>query len=145
MVTTCRAEGEVRYTITAYRLAQISSVMIEVVRATGLAVSSTSMAQICPAYGLSSRLGQCTSASGIWPPRVGDRLTCMRRSEHHQPCRCCQAGPLSSHSRAASTARVCASRPMDGFPAEYRNPVALMPSRVSQHQVGPGPSRALAA
>ena len=51
-VTTGRAAGAVRYTTCAYRIGDRSPVMIRVVRAMGLGVSSTSTAHTCPAYGL---------------------------------------------------------------------------------------------
>ncbi len=59
--------------------------MIRAVRGSGLGVSSTSTAQTCPAYGLVSRLGQWTSASGRCPARAGTGWAARRRrSECHQ-------------------------------------------------------------
>ena len=40
---------------------------------------------------------------------------------------------------------MCARRPSDGRPAGNPSPVAVIPSRVSQHQPGPGPSRPVSA
>ena len=62
--------------------------MIWVVRASGLAVSSTSTAQTCPGYGLASMLGQWISASGTCPAAMAapGRAARMRRSECHQAC-----------------------------------------------------------
>jgi hypothetical protein len=40
---------------------------------------------------------------------------------------------------------MCASRPSAGRPAGYPSPVAAIPSLVSQHHPGPGPSRPDAA
>ncbi len=42
----------------AYCIGASNPVMIRVVRPADLGVSSTSIAQICPAYGLESMLGQ---------------------------------------------------------------------------------------
>jgi hypothetical protein len=90
--------------------------MIGVVRASGLGVSSTSTAHTWPAYGLSGngrpvdlRVRHVLAAPGRGP--VGAR---SRRSECHHAFPSVQAGPSASHSRAASTARMCASRPSDG-------------------------------
>ena len=58
--------------------------MMPAVRASGLAVSSASMAQICPAYGEPSRLGQWISASGTCTPLAGPPVAArMRRSLRH--------------------------------------------------------------
>jgi hypothetical protein len=56
--------------------------MICAVRATCLAVSSISIAQICPAYGLAGMDGHQISASGRWVPAAGP-LRRMRRSDCH--------------------------------------------------------------
>jgi len=89
--------------------------MMPAVRASGLAVSSASIAQICPAYGDPSRLGQWISASGTWTPLAGPLAAArMRRSLRHHACPSWYTSPPSSHSRTASTARMCARRPSDG-------------------------------
>ena len=120
--------------------------MIRVVRAMGLGVSSTSTAQTCPAYRLPGMLGQWISASATCPPRPAVGWPARsRRSECHQACPLAQPGLVSSHSRAASTARMCASRPSAGRTAGNPSPVAFIPSRVSQHHLGPKPSRPVAA
>ena len=143
--TTGRAAGAVRYTTVAYRIGDSSPAMIPVVRATGLGVSSTSIAQTCPAYGLPSMLGQWISASGTCSRRPAAGWSARsRRSECHHACPSAQVCPAASHSRAASTARMCASRASAGRPAGKPSPVAAIPSLVSQHQPGPGPSRPVA-
>ena len=117
--------------------------MIRTVRASGLGVSSTSTAHTCPAYGLPSMDGQWISASGTCPPRpAAGWLARSRRSECHHAWPSVQAGPAVSHSRAARTARMCASRPSEGRRAGNPSPVAVIPSRVSQHHPGPGPEPA---
>ena len=89
--------------------------MIRVVRASGLGVSSTSTAQTCPAYGLPAMEGQWISASGTCPSRPAAGWSARsRRSECHQAFPSAQAGLAASHSRAASTARMWASRPSEG-------------------------------
>ena len=55
----------VRYTTVAYRGGENSSVIFLTVRSSPLGVSSTSIAQIWPPYGLASMLGQWISASGM--------------------------------------------------------------------------------
>ncbi|HEY1002983.1 MAG TPA: hypothetical protein VGD83_25405 [Streptosporangiaceae bacterium] len=77
------------------------------------------------------------SAAG-WPAS-------SRRSLCHQGRPSRQAGLASIQSRAARIARKCASRPSAGGPARNPRPVAAIPSRVSQHHFGPGPSRPVAA
>ena len=143
--TTGRAAGAVRYTTVAYCIGVSSPVMIPVVRAIGLGVSSTSIAQTCPAYGLPSMLGQWISASGTCSRRPAAGWAARsRRSECHHARPSVQACPAASHSRTARTARMCASRASAGRPAGKPSPVAVIPSRVSQHQPGPGPSRPVA-
>ena len=89
--------------------------MIRTVRASGLGVSSTSMAQTCPAYGLPAMDGQWISASGRCPPRPAAGWSARsRRSECHHAFPSTQAGIVCSHSRAARTARMWASRPSEG-------------------------------
>ena len=85
----------------------VSPAMMAAVRAACLAVSSISMAQTCPAYGLAATDGHQISASGRWVPAAGP-LRRMRRSDcHHGRCCCqCRAG-VRAHSRTASTARTC--------------------------------------
>jgi hypothetical protein len=129
----------------AYRIGLSSSLMIAAVRAAGLGVSSTSMAQTCPAYGLCSRLGQWISASATCPSPRAEPAARSRRSECHQARPSCQTRPLASQIRAASTARMCASRASAGRVAGNPSPVAAIPSLVSQHQAGPGPNRPVAA
>jgi hypothetical protein len=91
-------------------------------------------------------LGQWISASGMCPERLTAGCSARsRRSECHQGRASCQAGLASIHSRAARIARKCASRPSAGGPAVNPRPVAAIPSRVSQHHFGPGPSRPAAA
>ena len=120
--------------------------MIRVVRPRGLGVSSTSIAHTCPAYGLPSIEGQWISASGTCPLRPAAGCSARsRRSECHQAWPWAQAGLACIHSRAARIARRCASRPSAGRVAGNPSPVAAMPSRVSQHHPGPGPSRPVAA
>ena len=85
------------------------------VRASGLGVSSASIAHTCPAYGEASRLGQCTSASGMCgadapaeggadaafaaPPRLpaGVDLACLepqpRGEDGADACQPSQCGP----------------------------------------------------
>ena len=79
--------------------------MMAAVRAACLAVSSTSMAQTCPAYGLAAMEGHQISASGRCVPAAGP-LRRMRRSDCHHPWCWSQAGLAANHSRAASTARM---------------------------------------
>ena len=90
--------------------------------------------------------GQWISASGTCSRRpAAGRSARSRRSECHQARPSPQAGVAASHSRAASTARMCARRPSAGRVAGKPSPVAAIPSRVSQHHPGPGPSRPVAA
>jgi hypothetical protein len=120
--------------------------MMVVVRASGLGVSSTSMAHRSPGYGLAGISGQDTSASGMCPlgtrPPIAVRI---RRSDRHHGCPACPASLASRARRAASTARGCASRPNDGREGAKPRPVASRPVRVSQHHAGPGPSRPVSA
>jgi hypothetical protein len=86
-----------------------------VVRASGLGVSSASIAQHSPAYGRPVRSGQDTSASGTWlmPTRPPTAARMRRSLRHHaRPSR--YASLSSIDSPTASTARIWASRPSAG-------------------------------
>jgi hypothetical protein len=145
-VTTGPAAGAVRWITCAYRIGDSSPPMIRTVRASGLGLSSTSTAHTCPAYGLPSMDGQWISASGTCPPCPAAGWSARSlRSECHHAFPSAQAGMVCSHIRAARTARMCARRPSEGRSAGNRKPVAVIPSRVSQHQPGPGPRRPVAA
>ena len=117
--------------------------MIAAVRASGLGVSSASIAQHSPGIRAGGQVGPGHLRIGHMP---GPASPALRRGSAVRtattPGRLPEASLASRDRRTASTARMCASRASAGRPGGEAQAGGAMPGRVSQHHAGPGPEPA---